>query len=196
MTTSPSTPSGIRLGRRAAIVDIALAAALAGLLLVVTNGPGDVVPRPLALLALYATPGIVGGVGVLGGRRGLVWAATIVLIPGSLLSMAGVTLVFILPAVLFAATAIAIGPGRAAGFDDLVDAILPAALVIAAGVALFRLTANTCETDPSAAACSSAALTFAGVGLELALLAAAVSFAAWRAGLPRTIGALRRGDAS
>jgi hypothetical protein len=174
--------NGERLGRRGVVADLVLAAVLTGFLLITTDTGLDAVPRPLALLALYATPGIVAACGVMGRRRSLLLAAAIVLLPGSFLSMAGVTLVFLLPLVLFAAAASQM-TRDVRRFEGLADVVALAGLIVAAGIALLALTADTCATDPAAAACSSAALTIQGVAVELALLLAAVGFAAWRAGL-------------
>jgi hypothetical protein len=184
--------SGERLARLGVVADLVLAAVLTAFLFIATSGWLDAVPRPLALLGLYATPGIVGAFGVMGRRRALLLAAAIALLPGSFLSMAGVTLVFLLPLVLFAAAASQMARD-VRWFGELADVVVLFGLMLGAGVALLALTANTCATNPSAAACSSAALTIQGVAAELALLVAAIGYAAWRAGL---LPASRRGAGS
>lgn len=179
---SQPTPPGVRLGRMAVVADLALAGFLTALLLRITEpDPLDAIPRPLALLPLYATPGIVGVFGVIGRRRSLLFAAGVVLAPGSVLSFAGVTLVFVLPLALFWAAAVAMDRpgGDQPRVVEYVELTVVAALMLGAGVALLTLTWSGC--NDSGAICGSAFLTLQGVGVELASLIAAVGFAAWRA---------------
>jgi hypothetical protein len=173
-------PAGVRLGRLAVVADLVLASVLTAFLLRVGHESLDAVPRPLALLALYAAPGIVGAVGVMGRRRSLVFAAGVVLAPGSVLSFAGVTLIFVLPLALFWASAVTMGPPaglprRTAEFGELTVA---AGLMLVAAVALLSLTWAGC--NDSGSICGTGFLSVEGVAVELALLGAAVAFAAWR----------------
>src|SRR5438067_2056973 len=87
-----ASTTAVRLGRLAAVADLTLTAFLTALLLRITDSGLDAIPRPLALLPLYAAPGIVGALGVLGRRRSLLLAAGVVLVPGSIVSFTGVTL--------------------------------------------------------------------------------------------------------
>lgn len=176
-----TVPSGVRLGRLAVAANLALAAFMTALLLLITHSSLDAVPRPLALLPLYATPGIVGALGVIGRRRSLLFAAGVVLAPGAVLSFAGLTLMFALPMALFWAAAVTMQrpaghPSRAV---ELVELTVTAGLMLAGGLALFAWSGSGCNASGSI--CGSALLTLQGVALELALLTAAVGIAAWRA---------------
>lgn len=186
MTDPPERASraiapGARLGGLAVVADLVLAGFLCALLLLTANEPLDAIPRPLALLPLYAAPGVVGALGVVGRRRSLLFAAGVVLAPGSVLSFAGVTLMFVLPLALFWAAAVTMDspnprPSRAI---ELAELTVVASLMLGAGLALFAASRPGCSDSGSI--CGSGFLTLEGVGLELALLLAAVGFAAWRA---------------
>lgn len=177
---SRAIPPGVRLGRMAVVADLALAAFLTALLLRITDSTLDAVPRPLALLALYATPGIVGALGVAGRRRSLLFAAGVVLAPGAVLSFAGVALMFVLPLALFWAAAVTMDPPvpRQSRAVEVAELTIVAGLMLGAGVALFALSGSGCSDSGSI--CGSGFLTREGVGLELALLMAAVAVAAAR----------------
>lgn len=172
----------MRLGWMAVVADLVLAGALTALLFLITTSSLDAVPRPLALLALYATPGAVGAIGVRGRRRSLLLAAGVVLVPGSVLSFAGVTLVFVLPAVLFWAASLTMAPPkpRPSRATELAEVAVIAALMLGAAPALFGLSWSGCSESGSI--CGSGFLSLAGVGAELALLVAAVGVAADRTG--------------
>ncbi|HEY6013923.1 MAG TPA: hypothetical protein VIU37_07945 [Candidatus Limnocylindrales bacterium] len=165
----------------AVAADLVLAVALTALLLRITSASLDAIPRPLALLALYATPGIVGAVGVRGHRRSLLFAAGIVLVPGSLLSFTGVTLIFALPLALFWAAAVTMGPPdpRPPRAGELAELIVAAGLMLGAGLALFATSWSGCTDTGSI--CGSGFLSWEGVVLELGLLLAAIAAAARRA---------------
>ena len=173
--------AGVRLGRMAVVADLLLAGFLTALLLVLTSSDLDAIPRPFALLLLYATPGIVGAMGVIGRRRSLLYAAGVALAPGSVLSFTGVTLIFVLPLALFWAAAVTMGPPgpRPARIVELAELSVLAGLIVGAGVALITLTEAGCNASGSH--CSSAVLTGRGAAVEVGLLLAAVGFAAWRA---------------
>jgi len=177
--------AGRTLGVAAVVADLVLALLLTAVLLAWTNVSLDAVPRPLALLALFATPGLIGAIGVRAQRRSLLLAAGFVLLPGSLLSFAGVTLVFAVPAVLFVAAAATMPRLTVPVGVEAIDLAACVELVFAAAVALFTLTANTCGTSDGMSECGSGVLTVEGVVVEVVLLAVAVAFAAWRAGLTR-----------
>jgi len=171
---------GVRLGRLAVIADLVLAGVLTALLLRITNASLDAIPRPLALLPLYATPGIVGSLGVLGRRRSLLYASGVVLAPGAVLSFTGVTLIFVLPMALFWAAAVTMGPPieRPSRVAELAELTTAAGLMLGAAVALFATSWSGCSETGSV--CGSGSLSREGVGLEVALLAAAIAFAARR----------------
>lgn len=168
----------------AVLADLALAGFLTILLLRITNDEPDAIPRPLALLALYTAPGIVGALGVLGRRRSLLFAAGLVLGPGSLLSLTGVTLIFALPMALFWAAGVTMGRPmlRSSRVAELAELTVSAGLMLGAAVALFATSWSGCSDSGST--CGSGFLSQEGVGLEVLLLAAAILFATSRARRP------------
>ena len=101
------------LGLMGAAVQVALAVMLA---LVAGRpdafpNPPHLVPRGVALAALFTLPAIIGAMGALSGRRSLLAAAAVLSTIGSVLSFSGVTLLFLAPALIFGAAA---GAGAAA----------------------------------------------------------------------------------
>ena len=72
--------------------------------------PPEPIPRGIALGALYAMPAVIGAIGALQGRRALLGAASVPSAIGSVLAFSGVTLMFGVPAILFAAAAGAHAP--------------------------------------------------------------------------------------
>jgi hypothetical protein len=180
MRAAPDAPAGARLGRLGAASDLLLTGILSVLLLALTNQSSDAIPRPLALLPLYAAPGLVGALGVVGRRRSLLAAAGVVLAPGCLLSFAGVTLIFVLPLALFLAAAATMGPPdpKPSRLTELVEISVVSGLVLTAGVSLFALASAGCNASGSI--CGSGFVTARGVAIEVVLLIAAVGFAAFR----------------
>lgn len=98
-------------GLLGAAVQVILAALLGG----IANGasafpnPPEAVPRGLAIGLLYAVPAVIGALGAIGSRRSVLGAAAIASTVGSVLAFSGVTLIFLVPAVLFAGAAGATG---------------------------------------------------------------------------------------
>jgi hypothetical protein len=159
-------------------------------LTMVTRAPGDVVPRPLVITVLYATPAVIVALGAIARRRSLVLAAALLAIPGSVLSFAGVTLVFAVPGLFFVAAAAALPRGPetpTARIAGVVLMITEFGLVVAAGWAvLIGLTRPACFSIPGGSGCSSAAISPEGVVAAAALLAAAVGLAAVAAAASRS----------
>lgn len=114
MTVADLSSGRVRsIGLLGAAVQVALAVMLA---LVAGRpdefpNPPQLIPRGVALAALFAVPGIIGAIGALRGRRSLLAAAAMLSVIGSVLSFSGVTLLFLAPALIFAAAA---GAGGAA----------------------------------------------------------------------------------
>jgi hypothetical protein len=100
------------IGGLGSLVQLALAALLGG----IASGPAsfpnppEPIPRGLALGVLYALPALVGALGAVGERRSVLAAAAVLSTIGSVLAFSGVTLVFLAPALIFAA-ATGAGPG-------------------------------------------------------------------------------------
>jgi hypothetical protein len=135
------------------------------------------------LAALYATPGLIGLLGVVARQRWLLIGAAVPLLIDSLLSWAGVTLVFLIPAGLLVAGAtrtraaeVSAPEGRLA----IGGSALSALLVLAGGWAvLLGLTHEACVPIPGGESCSSAAVSVAGVVVGAICLVAALAIAAW-----------------
>jgi hypothetical protein len=95
------------IGLLGAAVQLILAAVLGG---IASGGsafpnPPEVVPRGIAIGLLYAAPGVVGAIGAIGGRRSVLAAASFASAIGSVVAFSGVTVIFLVPALLFAAAA-------------------------------------------------------------------------------------------
>lgn len=95
------------IGLVGAAVQLTLAAVLGG---IASGGsafpnPPEVVPRGLAIGLLYAVPGVVAALGAIGGRRSVLAAAAFASAVGSVVAFSGVTVIFLVPALLFAAAA-------------------------------------------------------------------------------------------
>jgi hypothetical protein len=151
------------LGYVGAATQLVLAVGLLALVSAVrdTLEPPEPVDRGLALALIYALPAVIGGLGAWAGRRSLLVAASIACAVGSVLSFSGVTLLFLIPALLFAVAAAAPraawGPvGAAAARSNpiagLVLALLLAGLMVGSGLSLLALTEPRCwvaEQTPS-----------------------------------------------
>jgi hypothetical protein len=89
------------------VVQLALAALLGGIAgrPDAFPNPPEPIPRGLALGLLYALPAATGALGAIGGRRSLLAAAAVMSTIGSVVAFSGVTLVFLVPAVVFARAA-------------------------------------------------------------------------------------------
>jgi hypothetical protein len=95
------------IGLVGAAVQLTLAAVLGG---IASGGsafpnPPEVVPRGLAIGLLYAVPAVVAALGAIGGRRSVLAAAAFASAAGSVVAFSGVTIIFLVPALLFAAAA-------------------------------------------------------------------------------------------
>lgn len=125
-----------------------------------TVGPPEPVNRGLALGLIYALPAAVGGLGAWAGRRSLLAAAAVACAVGSVLSFSGITLLFLIPALLFALAAAAPGGAYAASrgapdapkagrdwsgaFVGLTLAVALVALMVGSAVSLLALTEAQC----------------------------------------------------
>ena len=72
----------------------------------------DFVPRGVVIGGAYALPGVVALVGIAGRRPGLVAAAAATSLLGSAFAFSGVTLIFLIPALLLGAGAVGLGRAR------------------------------------------------------------------------------------
>lgn len=178
----------VDVGLVGALADLLLAGILGAFLMVATDPTGDAVPRPIVLAVLYATPGLIGLIGVRARRPWVLVAAALPLLPGSVLSY-GVTLVFVAPAavMLIGASDMHRASGRQGNRAwGAAAAFVVAALVILAGwAAVIGLTEPGCVAIPGGESCSSAYVSIRGVLVAGACLLCALAIAAWGAGLPR-----------
>jgi hypothetical protein len=128
------------IGLLGCVVQLALAALLGGIATSPQSfpNPPEPIPRGLALGVLYALPAVVGALGAIGVRRSVLAAAAVLSTIGSVLAFSGVTLVFVAPALIFAAAAGA-GAGRSVRPRR---PIWLTALVLAVGVPLVVLAAT------------------------------------------------------
>jgi hypothetical protein len=109
--------SASQQARRLGLLAAALAAlCAAGLAFVAasnqTPGLPAEVPWPFVFGAILGTPALIGALGAMSGRRVLLVAAGILCVVDSILSFSGVTLVFLVPALIFVRAAAAAPPAR------------------------------------------------------------------------------------
>jgi hypothetical protein len=137
------------LGLLGSVVQLALAALLGWIATRPAEfpNPPEPIPRGLALGVLYALPTLIGALGAIGTRRAVLAAAAVVSTVGSVLAFSGVTLVFLAPALIFAAAAGAgpstsIRPRRPIWLTALVLAVgVPTVVLIASRIGVFILPA-------------------------------------------------------
>ena len=180
---------GLDLGVLGAALDLILAAALGAFLWFATNAPGDAIPRPLILAALYATPGLIALLATRGGRPALLAAGGVALIPASFLSFAGVTLPFLIPALLMLTGATRLrdssGRWRVSPADLLIGALVVVLIVGGGWATLIGLTEPGCVATADGEHCSSAFISLRGLLVGAACIAGALTLAAWSSGFPR-----------
>ncbi len=202
-------PSGsVSPGTVGVLAQLIFAAAIALLVLVNGQSSPEPVPRWIALGLLYAAPAGVAILGMRGGRKSLLVGAAIADIGGAPLSMVGVTLLFLVPAILFIGETGRIprqGVSIGSRVGGLLLAVALAGLMVGAGVALLAMseplcwiaspgpTGTTYMIVPDAAGiplqgtqsggCTSAAITVAGFGTAAVLAIGAIALAALGAGV-------------
>jgi len=190
--TAPSASEGhssSATGWLGVVLELVFAAGLALALSAFAMDRLDAIPRPLALLFLFGAPAVVAALGMMGRRRAVVAGAGAALLLGAPLSFTGVTVIFLIPALLLIVAAARLGASPGPRTTELVEATVIAALLVGAGIALFGLTAETCSTDLAGGTeCGTGLLTIAGVAVEVALQVTAVVIAAWRSGLAARLG--------
>lgn len=161
-----------RLARIGGVAAIALAVAI-GALISQTGPPGDPIPAWLGIAALLTLPGAIALIGVQRNAPVLILVAGGLCVVQSFLAMSGVTLAFLVPAILL------LGSVIGARFRP-VDLLAGAIVVVAwAGGWFARLTdvQERCWPIPGGLSCSSGVPTTAATATILALVALA-AFAA------------------
>jgi hypothetical protein len=139
--------SATALARLGAAVQLLLAAMLGTVSTLAGGNTPEPFPRGVALGLVYAMPAAVGYMGAVKGSRSLLVAAAIVQLPGSILSWSGITLLFLVPAILFGAAAVALSRSSGRGAPSLggvVVTALVAALILGAGLAVIFITQPLC----------------------------------------------------
>src|SRR4051795_12524437 len=177
---------GLDFGLIGAMSDIGFAIVLGVLLAFATEWIGDALPRPLVIALLYATPGLIGLLGVVANRPWLLIAGALPLFPAAGLSLTGATLVFLLPAVLMTAGAV-----RMIGRPDVppttllhgVAAVAITVLVLVAGWSvLIGMTEYVCSPIAGGQSCTSGAISVGGLLVAAGCLVAALAIAVVGAG--------------
>lgn len=141
-------------GRLAGGVQITFAVLIGGVSALAGEGSPEFPPRGLVLLAIYALPGIVGLMGVSERRPALLLAAAATSTVGSVIAFSGVTLIFLVPAILFLYGAVRIASVRSAagtssGFGMLAGIVIAAVLtvlMVGAGASALLITDEGCWT--------------------------------------------------
>lgn len=141
------------IGRLAGITQITFATIIG--VLASLQFEAGFVPRGAALLVVFALPGLVGLIGVGARRPALLVAAGMASTVGAFIAFSGVTLIFLIPALLFFAGAIRLagapeaGAARERPLGGLVQIVLAAAIVVlllGAGASTLLVTDSGCWT--------------------------------------------------
>jgi hypothetical protein len=215
MTTSMDPARTRRLGLSTAAIIAAYAVVVGAISAAASNlGPGvvsppEAVPRPIVLALLLSIPAGIAAIGSMRGSRPVLIAAGILCLVQSFIAFSGVTIPFVIPALLL----LVIGGNSAAGGASrraAVGGALIVALGVAALIAPFVLTQTTCWVarrgadgsviytqtpatntdsgslglDDLASGCGSGDLTVEGVGLAALLGIGAIALAAVAASRP------------
>ena len=197
----------MRAGRLAAATQLVFAALLGGLATLATE-PGFI-HRGVVLFGIFAMPAVVGFIGARERRSSLLAAAGLTSFVGAFIAFSGVTLIFLFPALLFLAGAVAVefrGRDRhsiGASLVRLMAAIAVTVLIVGAGASALLVTDEGCwnayetptgirierlpyttgeKTIPSGArssGCSTGLMSLRGVAGGVALGGAALGLAWW-----------------
>jgi hypothetical protein len=138
------------LGRLASATQVIFAALIA--VVASLHFEAGFVPRGAVLFAVFSLPGVVGLVGTMARRPSLLVAACAAATLGSFIAFSGVTLIFLIPALLFLAGAVRIEvapalPAREGWLRGLAQAGIAAAivvLIVGAGASSLLITDSGC----------------------------------------------------
>jgi hypothetical protein len=144
----------IDLGRLGGLTQLVFASLLGGVSALAGDGSPEFLPRGVVLLAVYSLPGIIGLIGVAQRRPALLFAAGATSTVGSVLAFSGVTLIFLVPAILFLYGAVrlaSVAPvaGSGSAFGILAGSVLAAVLtvlMVGAGASALLVTDEQCWT--------------------------------------------------
>jgi hypothetical protein len=141
------------LGRLASTTQLIFAILIAGVASV--HFEAGFVPRGLVLLVAFSLPGVVGYLGTMARRPALLVAAGVTSAIGAFIAFSGVTLIFLIPALLFLAGAVRLGlapagSGRGGLLANVVQVGIAAAivvLVLGAGASGLLITDEGCWSE-------------------------------------------------
>jgi hypothetical protein len=157
---------------------LAIGAAIgAGLAVVAQGGPEPPGPLPgwLVTIVLLGIPGAIGFVGGAKESAALLAAAGAICLCQAFIAMSGVTIPFILPAVVFLVSAA--GSGRRLRRADLAVSAVVVGGWLASWVARLALTEERCDPIPGGTSCGSNVPTSFGTAVALSLAVATVAIA-------------------
>jgi hypothetical protein len=141
-------------GRLAGAVQIIFAGLIGGASALAGGGSPEFPPRSLVLLVVFAMPGIIGLLGVAQRRPSLLLAAGAAATVGSVIAFSGITLIFLVPAILFFVGAFRIASHGAGAAPRSLGGALAATgiaialvvLMIGAGASALLVTDERCWT--------------------------------------------------
>jgi hypothetical protein len=131
---SSATPNGTFVGRLAAVTQL-LFGGILGIVASFGFEPGFL-PRGAVLLLVFGMPGLVGLIGAQRRKPALLVAASLTSFVGAFIAFSGVTLIFLIPAILFAFGAVAVETRRRAADRPSLGRVLVQLLAAAAIVVL------------------------------------------------------------
>lgn len=135
-------------------MQILFAVLLGGVSAIAGGDSPEFPPRGIVLLAVYAVPGVIGLIGVAGARPALLVAAAVASTLGSFVAFSGVTLIFLVPAMLFLVGAVRIASEDAVADSTTIRGLLGGvilaatliALMVGAGASALLITDERCWT--------------------------------------------------
>lgn len=144
----------IDIGRLGGLTQVVFASLLGGLSALAREGSPEFLPRGFVLLAVYSLPGIIGLLGVAQRRPALLLAAAAASTIGSVLAFSGVTLIFLVPAMLFLVGAVRMASEDSVAasmtmrrvFGGVLLATILTVLMIGAGASALIVTDEQCWT--------------------------------------------------
>ena len=150
---------GLFIGRLASVTQLIFGALLGALPLVVGIADSvprpDIVPRVLAIWALYSLPGLIGLIAVRERRPAMLLAAGAASGLGSIIAFSGVTLIFLMPATMFVTAGLRLGVRRFVAGETAISigglaqiglAIAVLVLIVGAGISALFTTESGCWT--------------------------------------------------
>jgi hypothetical protein len=146
-------PKGLELGRLASATQLVFAG-LIGIVASFAWAPG-LLQRGVVISVVFGVPGLVGLIGSSRKRPALLIAAALTSLVGAFVAFSGVTLIFLMPAVLFVLGAVQLEWSDSAGqpgsflgsVAQLAAGIVIVALLVGAGASALLITDAACWTE-------------------------------------------------